>query len=333
MRFFKSALWAIIIFFIIGLFYWALFVPKEEISERIYKTIKEQERRADLFFKKVSFEEVSEGIKYWQLQAQTAMINKSTQIATLQKVDGTFFSMGRPTLKFRCPAAMWDMKKKEIYLDQPVGFDALLERKISSFLATIKTQPLFNLPQLYQKGTGFWFRARNLSWKLSDQKILCTGEILLNKGEIIGYAQELEGDVALEKVLLRGSPKIMLSVPASSPITLEAEAFEILSKENIIRALGRAQARWQKAEVVTQNLSYEQIGKIIRLEKNVKIKYNDIQAQGDRGDYLIERQEVKLSGNAEAEQGDNRLTGNQVLVSLKDQKISLLGKGQVIIGE
>jgi lipopolysaccharide export system protein LptA len=125
----------------------------------------------------------------------------------------------------------------------------------------------------------------------------------------------------------------MLSVPASSPITLEAEAFEILSKENIIRALGRAQARWQKAEVVTQNLSYEQVGKIIRLEKNVKIKYNDIQAQGDRGDYLIERQEVKLSGNAEAEQGDNRLTGNQVLVSLKDQKISLLGKGQVIIGE
>jgi len=335
MKFFKWVLWLIVIFFIGGLFYWALFVPKEEVSKRIYKTIKEQERRADLFFKKVSFEEVSEGIKYWQLEAQTAMVNKSTQLATLQTVKGTFFKKGKPVLKFHCPAAMWDMRKKEIYLDQPLGYDALFERKISSLLTSIKTQPysIFNLPQIYQKGAGFWFQAKNLSWKLSDQKLLCTGGILLNKGEVTGYAQELEGDVALERILLRGSPKIVISNPTSFPITLEADAIEVLSRDNLIHALGQPRARWQTAEISTLILTYKQDEKTIELEKNVVIKYNDIRAQGDNAYYSVDTQEVKLSGNAFAKQGENKLTGNQVLVSLKDQKISLLGKGQVTIEE
>ncbi len=36
-------------------------------------------------------------------------------------------------------------------------------------------------------------------------------------------------------------------------------------------------------------------------------------------------------GNAHALQGDNELSGENISVSLKDQKISVLGKGKVII--
>ncbi|MGB9613177.1 MAG: LPS export ABC transporter periplasmic protein LptC, partial [Candidatus Margulisiibacteriota bacterium] len=297
----------LVIAFITYLFYWALFLPKEDVSQRIYKTMKEQERRADFFFKKVSFEEISEGIKYWQLSAQTAVVNKNTGIATLQNAEGTFFKKGRPTLKFRSPAALWDMKKKEIYLDKPVGYDLVLERKISTLLKTAKTQPLsiFNLPQLYKKELGFWFQARNLSWKLSDQKLLCSGGILVNKGEIAGYAEELEADVALEKILLKGHPKIMLAVEKSMPITLEADTFEIIGDQDLLWAKGTPKISWSEAEIISNQIEYRQAQKIIDLQKQVKIKYKDIWAWSDSARYLVEKQEIELKGNASAKQGAN----------------------------
>ena len=48
MKFFRYLLLAALILFISGLFYWALFMPKPEIGQRIYETIKQQEKEADL---------------------------------------------------------------------------------------------------------------------------------------------------------------------------------------------------------------------------------------------------------------------------------------------
>lgn len=304
MKFFRFTILLALIIFVGGLFYWALFTPKEEISERIYKTLKEQEKHADLFFKKVSFEEVSAGVKYWQLAAETAMVNKSTGISTLQNAEGTFFKNGRAVLKFRSPAAMWDMKQKEIYLDKPLGYDIALERKIVSLLKSFKQEPfsIFNFPKIYQKEPGYWFQAKNLSWKLADQKILCTGGILLNKGEVAGYAEKLEGDVALERVSLEGQPRLLINLGKDAPVTIEAEVFEVLNPKDTFLAHGKT-----------------------------RISYQDIHASGDSARYLISAQEVVLEGNAQAEQGENKLSGDKVLVSLKDQKISLLGKGKVVV--
>ena len=40
-----------------------------------------------------------------------------------------------------------------------------------------------------------------------------------------------------------------------------------------------------------------------------------------------------LEGKAQAQQGQNQLSGDKVMVSLKDQKIYLLGKSRVTITE
>ena len=321
--------------FLIGIFLWALFAPKEDVSNRIYKTLKEQEKRADLSFKDVTFEEVVAGVKYWQLSAQSALVNKSTQVASLKDAKGTFFKKGKAVLRFRSPAALWDMKEKEILLDQPLGYDVKLERKISSLLKTLKKSNLsiFNLPQIYKKGLGYWFRAKNLSWKLAHQKLICTGGIVLNKGEVTGYSEKLEGDVALESVVLEGNPRIVIRMSGSSPITLEADLFEVISSEDIIYARGEPKIFWEDAEVLANNLKYIQNHKILELSGEVKISYKDIQAWGNSARYLTDSNKVILEGEAHALQGENKLSGEKVSVSLKDKKIAILGKGKVVITE
>lgn len=335
MKFFKLFVLSIVIAFTVGLFYWALFVPKEEISERIYKTLKEQEKRADLAFKQVSFEEVYGGEKYWELRSASATVNKSTGLATLASAEGTFFKKGKAVLKFRCPAALWDMKKKEIYLDKPLGYEAALERKISSLVKAVGRNPLsvFNLPKVYQKELGYWFQANNLSWKLADEKILCTGGIQLNKGEVTSFAEQLEGDVALERISLNGSPRIVITPEREQPVTVEAEKFEVLSAQDSFWAQGNPKISWGEAQVDSLQARYLQSERKLELLGNVRLKYKDITATGNTASYQTDTQQIKLKGNAFAEQGENKLSGDEVLVSLKDQKISLLGKSKVVITE
>ncbi|KPJ64863.1 hypothetical protein AMJ44_11985 [candidate division WOR-1 bacterium DG_54_3] len=321
--------------FIAGIFYWALFTPKEDISDRIHKTIKEQEKRADLSFKDVTFEEVVAGVKFWQLVAKSAIVNKSTGIATLKDANGTFFKQGKAVLRFRSPAALWDMNKKEILLDKPLGYDIKLESKISTIIKTLKDSSfsIFNLPKVYKKGLGYWFRANNLSWRLADQKLLCTGGIILNKGEVTGYAERLEGDVALERVVLEGHPRVVISPNKISPISLEADVFEVISPEDVIYARGNPKIFWEEAKVLADILKYVQDHKILELTGNVKITYKDIRAWGNSAQYLTDENKIILAGEARALQGENKLSGEKVSVSLKDKKISVLGKGKAIITE
>jgi lipopolysaccharide transport protein LptA len=305
------------------------------MSQRIYQTLQEQEKRADLSFKDVTFEEMVAGVRYWQLKAKTAMVNKSTGIATLKEAEGSFFKKGRPVLRFRSPAALWDMKKKEILLDKPLGYDVVLERKISSLLKTIKKADfsIFNLPKIYKKELGYWFQAKNLSWKLADEKLVCTGGIVLNKSEVTGYSQKLEGDVSLEKVVLEGEPKIVINLNQSYPITLEADSFEVLSTQDLILAKGNPRVLWGEAEVTATDLKYMQRDEILQFTDNVRINYKDIQAWGDSARYLTKNETIVLEGNARAEQAGSVLRGDKVSVSLKEKKISVLGKGKFIISE
>ncbi|MFA6549020.1 MAG: LptA/OstA family protein [Candidatus Margulisiibacteriota bacterium] len=291
--------------FILGIFAWAIFAPKEEISTRIYKTLKEQEKVADLSFKDVTFEEVLAGTRYWQLKAKNAMVNKSTNVATLKDVKGIFYKNGKAVLHFLSPAALWDMQKKEIYLDKPIGYDSSLEKKIASMRKKDKsTVSVFTLPRLYKGGVGAWFEARNLSWKLDDKKMLCTGGIILNKGEATGYADKLQGDVALEKVLLEGNPRIEIASPHSGPITVEAKILEVITPQDLIKFIG-----------------------------NVRINYKDSQAQSDNASYMTRTEKIELEGNASARQEENIITGKRLTVGVKDGKIAVAGKGKVVISE
>ena len=316
-------------------FYWALFTPKTEIADKIKQTIQEQEKLADLFFKKVTFEEVSASIKYWQLNAESAMINKDQEIATLKQADGVFYKNGKAVLKFRSPAAIWDMKKKEIFLDTPLGYDVALEKNISRIIASVKQNPLsvFNFPKLFGQRQGYWFQARNLSWKLSDQQLVCTGGIRLNKGEITGTAKKLVSDVALEKVRLEGEPRITIQLEKDSPVTIEADAFEVNSVDDVVTAQGNPRVTWNLAKVTALSAKYLQSQQNIQLNGNVLADYTDIHAAADAADYFPQTQNIFLKGNAHAEQGENNLKGDKIIISLRDKKISLAGRSKVIITE
>lgn len=329
----RSAVIVIVLLLIALLFYWAIAAPKEDVSKRIYRTLKEQENRADLAFKKVTFEESTAGEKFWRLEAESAVVNKSTGIATLKETLGVFYKSGKPVLKFRSPAALWDMQKKEIYLDKPLGYDINSERQIAELLKTLRSEPasIFTLPAVYKKGLGYWFQAKNLSWKLSDQELLCTGGIILSKGEITGYADRLTGDVEFKKVLLDGSPRVVIAPPQGSPVTIEAEQFEINSAEDLLIARGNPVVTWRDSKVSSQTAGYYQAEKKIKLAGNVTVSYEDISAWGNSADYLTGKQFIVLSGEARAEQADSRLSSDKVMVSLKDRKISLLGKSKVVI--
>jgi lipopolysaccharide export system protein LptA len=317
------------------LFYWLAFAPKPDISQRIYQTLKAQTKQADLAFTGVAFQEIDNGVKYWELKAKTASVNKSTGLATLQEAKGTFYKHGRPVLRFVSPAALWDMKKKEILLDQPLGYDVKLERRLSALLNTIERQnfSIFSLPKLSNKESGYWFQANNLSWRLEDQKILCTGGIMLNKGEVTGYGEKLESDVGLDKVRLEGHPLIIIQPESTYPISLEAEIIEVNSTDDSITARGQPVITWQAARITAISAKYLQASQRLELAGNVTINYKAIQAWGKTARYLVPANEVVLAGNARALQGDNQLTGDQVAVSFNDQKISVVGQGKVTITE
>ncbi|MDD4178634.1 MAG: hypothetical protein PHH14_01105 [Candidatus Margulisbacteria bacterium] len=330
----KTLVPVILLLIIAGFFCWAIYAPKEDLSQRIYQTIKEQEKRADLAFNRVDFEEINAGQKYWQLSAATAFINKDTGVATLQKADGTFFKAGRPVLKFRSPAALWDMKKKEIFLDKPLGYDISLEKKIAALAQGNKNNhtSVFNLPQTYDHNAGYWFQSSNLSWRLADQLLICTGGIILTKGEVTGRAEKLLSDVGLENIRLEGKPLLVLTT-TSAPITLEAVIFEVKSKQGLFIARGEPKTTWRDAQIFARDASYHQDDARIDFNGDVKIYYKDITAFGDAASYLTKEQKVIVTGRANAQQGENKLSGDKLIVSLKDKKISLSGKGRVVISE
>ncbi|MBU0630939.1 MAG: hypothetical protein KKC80_08530 [Candidatus Margulisbacteria bacterium] len=331
----KRLLPILAIIFFIWIFYWALFVPKEDVSGRIYNSLKEQEKKADLIFKKVTVEEVVNGVKYWQLEADTGMLNKNAGLAALQNVEGTFFNKGKAVLKFSSPAALWEKDKKEIYLDNPVGYDIASEGKIDQLVSSIRAGKFsfFSFPKEYKKGLGYWFKAKNLRWRLADQKLVCQGGIMLNKGDAAAYAETLSGDVEFKKMELSGSPRIIIGPAGSIPATLEAESFEITGSQDIFTAIGNPRIRWHDAYITAKNIQYYQQKKKLKLSTEVTISFRDIKAWGDKADYFTEDQQIVLSGNAKAEQGTNKLTSDQVMVSLKEQKISLVGKSKLVINK
>jgi lipopolysaccharide export system protein LptA len=63
------------------------------------------------------------------------------------------------------------------------------------------------------------------------------------------------------------------------------------------------------------------------------VTYKDIWASSNLADYQTKDQTVLLTGNARAKQGSNDLQSDKIMVSLKDNKISLLGGSTINIIE
>jgi len=123
----------IIMSFLLGIFYWAVFVPKDDVNEKISKTLLEQREKADLFMKGVTFSETADGRKYWEIKAVTSKINNDTGNGRSYGCIRYFLQERKTSMNFLSPAVVWDMKKRKISIKSATGLKM-----------TISSRPLFS---------------------------------------------------------------------------------------------------------------------------------------------------------------------------------------------
>ena len=333
MNFLKGLIFFVFVIFILFLFIWALYLPKSDITANLGKTLEEQRARLDLYFQGVTFQESEGGRKYWEIKAKTSSLNKTTGIATLTETRGTFFRSGKPVLKFISPYVTWDMVKKEIFLKEPIGYDLKAERKVRALIKETKNVSSFILPaRALKKGEGYFFRAKNLNWELKTEKIICSNGIYLKKGEISGFADKLEADVALEKVNISGNPCTM-NITNQSLATLEARNFTVDSLKDELSASGGIKLLANSLKLLSRDLIYKQKDDTIYFKSDVQVVYHDAQAFSDVASYNIKTREITLGNNARLLRRGSQLTGDKVIISLNDGTFKVVGKTKIVIPE
>lgn len=331
MSFFKRLPLILLGAILVGLALWAAFAPKEDLTTKVVKTLEEQKHRADLFFNGVTASEIVEGKKYWELKAKSSSLNNSTNVTEFSDVKGTFFRGGVDAMRILSPTAVWDMGKKDIYMNEPIGYDIKFEKafgpRISELRALKDTRAIFNFPaDSATTESGYWFKSHNLVWRLADEKIICKGGIILTKGNAVVIADRLEADVAMEHAVLKGSPEAIVE-----NTTFYANVIEVDNKDNYVLATGNTVGKMPETIVLSDSALYKQSEGKIEFQGNVAITYKDLKGWGGIAEYYINREEAVLRNGAHAIREGNSIKGDEIHIFLKSNKISVKGKTKVKI--
>jgi lipopolysaccharide export system protein LptA len=323
---------------IVGFFIWAT-LPKEDVQTKIKQTLEEEKHVADVVFESATLSEIYDGVKYWELIADRSSINKTLGIARLFTVDGLFYNNNKPTLKFIAPSATWNMKKNEIVLQDPLGYDIRSEKIIKDNLArfkgTIESTSVFHLSERHSPDSpfdGYWFKAKNLDWKLSTKKLICQGNISLTKGEIVISAGKLEGDVGLEKVILTDNPSAKI-LSVNGDIIVTASKFMVDSMTDNMTAYSPIKIIKGKSEISAFSAVYDQRNNAITLEGDVNITEGDIKAFSSKADYNINKQTVSLTDKAKAIRAGNEIYGDKMTIILGSNKIIVEGRTKAKVNQ
>ena len=114
-------------------------------------------------------------------------------------------------------------------------------------------------------------------------------------------------------------------------LTLQGTSFAIDQKKHEIWVSKNIVMTHQKLEITADSAGAVNRFETLVVKGKVKVHYEGISAQADQGEYFIKRKQVLLSGNPSAWQGQDRLSGKQILIDLKTQKLQSLGHGRVQI--
>jgi lipopolysaccharide transport protein LptA len=321
---------------IIGFFVWAM-LPKDNFSDKISEKLDKEKEKADVVFKGATLAEVYDGVKYWELLANNAVINKTIGIANLSVVDGSFFDKGRPTVKFLAPSAVWQINKNEIFLSNPIGYDIKYEKFINAELEKVKDisrlRSVFHLPGMIDnKDEGYWFSAKNLNWRLATKKLICSGAITLTKGNMIITADKLEADVGLEKVLLTGKPSGEI-FSDSKKINIIADSFFVDSYQDIIIADQNVTITRNGSRINTTKAAYDQKQGIIELSGDVYLTDGKITAYSKNASYDTNINKIVLKEKAKAKRDENEVFGEKMSILLGQNKIIIEGRTKAKIKE
>ena len=328
---------ALIIIFLLGFFLWAV-MPKDDFNSKIFKEILEQKDQADIVFKDATLAEIYDGIKYWELISKSSAINKSFGRADMNDVDGLFFDNGKPTIKFLAPSAIWYMKKNEISLNEPIGYDVKYDKTIRAELAKVKDiQHIYSVFHLPDKNTGkaykgYWFQAKKLNWRLATKKLICSGNILLTKDNVVINAGKLEADVGMEKVMLTERPSAEIASNGDK-IMITAKEIYVDSFSDIIMAKDKVTLTKGTATISTSKLLYDQKNDFVEMTGNVYVSDKYITAFSNVASYDIKNNKVSLVGKAKAKRENNEIFGDKMTIFLGQNKIIVEGKTKATIKE
>jgi len=331
---FKSTITAFIILLMIGFFVWAL-LPKDNFSDKISDKLNKEKEKADVIFKDATLAEVYDGIKYWELVAKNAVINRSIGKADLLIVDGLFFNKGKPTIKFLAPSAVWQINKNEIFLSNPIGYDIKYEKTIKDELAKVKDiaklRSVFHLPtRIGEKYEGYWFSAKNLNWKLSTKRLICSGAISLTKGNVVINSDKLEADVGLEKVLLTGKPSGDLFTD-SKKINFVADTFFVDSSQDVIIADQNVVITRNGTKITATKAVDDQKLSTIELFGDVFLTDGKVKAYAKNASYDMNNNRITLMEKAKAIRDGNAVFGDKITVLLGQNKVIIQGRSKATI--
>jgi len=285
------------------IFAWAVFIPKESVTEKINKTLQEQKNKSDMFMKGVTFSEIVNGVKYWEIRSVTSEVNNSTGIADLNQINGAFFKNGKPSVKFISPKVQWDMNKKSIRIETPLGFDK-----------------------------KYKFETSYLDWSLSTKKMFTDRDVVFEGDNLIVTARGLSSDAGLETMVLKGGPKARIRQDGEV-LEIGARVFEINGGTGSILASGEAKAVRGDLFIRSESLFYDKGKNNASAIKSVRVIYKDIRAWSDFAVYDIVKNTVLLSGSARAVRGEDELTGDRLIIDLKNNKIMIKGRTKVVVDE
>lgn len=332
MGFFKKALFFLFALFILALFVWALYLPKQDISAFVSETIKEQKQQFDLFYRGVTLQEISNGVKYWEIKAVTSTINETAGTASLETTEGTFFEKGEPVLRFKAPLALWRMERKQIVLFNPVGYDAKTDKGTLQKILMPDKPNYFRIPSGRKGLSGeFYFRSQKLSWDMKSQMILCEEGLWLEKGDISGMARRLKADVGMKNVTISGSPRVYIA--NDIPAVIEAESFVIDSVEDVMEARNGVRMTSNEIMVNSSAAAYRQAEGMLILSGGVTAVHSDFSARGDSAEYKVKEQKMTITGNCSLRHGSSVLTGENIEVDMKSRRMAIKGRTRIVIPE
>ncbi|MBU0686748.1 MAG: hypothetical protein KKB81_02690 [Candidatus Margulisbacteria bacterium] len=340
MDFAKKIFVAVFVIFLVGLFAWAIFSPKQDFQEKIEETLEKQKERADLKFIGVTFSETVGGVKYWELEAKTATLNNDTETADLLEVNGSFFEKNTAVLKFIAPKVFWNRNQKEIIIDQPFGYDRTSEKYLSRLKrqVNIKSGPaqIFqSAKKFYGDTQGAWFKATRLNWKLKTKKLSCDKGIVLNQGALTIYAQNLDGDVAFKKLSLTGNPSgLFISNDKEIRETrIFADEFLVNAQKNEVSAINNVRILSKDTKIESKKLSYRRAKEELVISGSVKITYKDIDGQCEKAAYNPSRQIITLEDKAQVKRDKNIIFGKKIQIDLENDVINVSGKTKIVVDE
>lgn len=337
----KIVIWLFVLFILL-LFLWAIFSPKDTFEEKIQQTLAEQKERADLKFVDVTFSETFGGVKYWELDAKTSSFNKDQETADLVIVNGRFYKNNDPVLKFISPKVFWNMQQKEITIQNPLGYDLVTEKNLKNLQRLIGKQ---TDPQIIYKSAanisgriaGAWFKANQLNWNLKIKKLFCSSGIVFNRGAITIYAKNLEGDVALSMVALTGDPIAQLILKEENAVvkatTVTADKFLVNSRDNKISAVDNVLVEAKDTSITAKQADYAINADQLVLTGKINIMHKDIQAVCRRATLLPAKETVILEKGARAQRDQNEIRGDKITINLKNAKISVAGKTKIVVSD